>query len=53
MHFFLTIVADVHYDQTEEYKKRINRLDTLNEEFYDRYRFPKNVFIVICDTIRR
>ena len=46
--------ADAHFSRTREYKNRSNPLENLTEEeFFDRYRFPKDVVIDMCDTLRR
>lgn len=48
------VAADVHFSRSREYKSRMNPLETLSEEdFYDRYRFPKHVVIDLCDDLRR
>ena len=48
------VAADVHFSRSREYKHRINPLESLSaEDFFDRYRFPKDVVMDMCDVLRR
>ena len=48
------VEANVNFNQIRRYNERINPLETLSdEEFFNRYRFPKNTVSDLCDLIRR